>query len=305
MTPDSTRHIPVLLSEVLIALRAAEGGNFLDCTLGGAGHTEAILNANPKNRVTAADRDVRALGRARERLKEFGERVSLNHLRFSELADALAGQRFDGMLADLGISTDQLFEGRGFSFKDEALLDMRMDETQDFSAYHLVNEISERELYVILRQGGVGPEAKQISHAIARARPIERTSELAQVIADALKGRHREKHVHPATVTFQALRMKVNEEREQIDSLLAAAPKLVSAGGRFAVITFHSIEDKVVTQQMRAWQQGEAFSALMPGGSRATKLGRMVEKKAVLPDAAELERNPSARSARLRVFEFA
>jgi 16S rRNA (cytosine1402-N4)-methyltransferase len=305
MTPDSTRHIPVLLSEVLIALRAAEGGNFLDCTLGGAGHTEAILNANPKNRVTAADRDVRALERARERLKEFGERVSLNHLRFSELADALAGQRFDGMLADLGISTDQLFEGRGFSFKDEALLDMRMDETQDFSAYHLVNEISERELYVILRQGGVGPEAKQISHAIARARPIERTSELAQVIADALKGRHREKHVHPATVTFQALRMKVNEEREQIDSLLAAAPKLVSAGGRFAVITFHSIEDKVVTQQMRAWQQGEAFSALMPGGSRATKLGRMVDKKAVLPDAAELERNPSARSARLRVFEFA
>lgn len=305
MTTDSTRHIPVLLNEVLTALRAAEGGNFLDCTLGGAGHTQAILNANRENRVTAADRDVRALERARVRLSEFGERVSLNHLRFSELEDALQGQRFNGMLADLGISTDQLFEERGFSFKDQALLDMRMDETQEFSAYHLVNEISERELYVTLRQGGVGPEAKQIAHAITRARPIERTTDLAQIIAEVLKGRHREKSVHPATVTFQALRMKVNDERGQIDSLLAAAPKLVSAGGRFAVITFHSIEDKVITQQMRAWQQGQAFSSLMPGGPRPTKLGRMVEKKAVLPDASELERNPSARSARLRVFEFA
>ncbi|NDC39122.1 MAG: 16S rRNA (cytosine(1402)-N(4))-methyltransferase RsmH [Proteobacteria bacterium] len=299
-----TRHIPVMFDQVLSFLRASEGGRFLDCTLGGAGHTEGILRAHPDNRVVAADRDMRAIERARVRLASFGDRVELRHVSFEELASELSGERFTGMLADLGISTDQLFESRGFSFKDETPLDMRMDEGRTLTARDLVNELPERELYVLLRQGGMGPEAKQVVHAIVRARPLEKTNELAEVVAATLRGQHRDKQVHPATVVFQALRMKVNEERSQIEALLNSAPTLVQSGGRLVVITFHSIEDKVVTQRMRGWQQGGEFSALMPGARPAPALGRMVEKKAVAPDAEEISRNPSARSARLRIFEF-
>jgi len=302
---QATRHIPVLFDQVLSFLRASEGGRFLDCTLGGGGHTEGILKANPENRVVAADRDVRAIERAHRRLASFGERVELRQLNFQELSGALHGERFTGMLADLGISTDQLFEERGFSFKDDTPLDMRMDESQPVSAHQLVNDLPERELYIVLREGGVGPEAKQVASAIVRARPVGTTRQLAELVATVLRGKHREKQVHPATVVFQALRMKVNEERAQIEALLDSAPALVSAGGRFVVITFHAIEDKVVTQRMRAWQQGGEFSAVMPGARPARALGKMVEKKAVAPDDSEGERNPSARSARLRIFEFA
>lgn len=301
----ATRHIPVMFDQVLAFLRASEGGRFLDCTLGGAGHTEGILKAHPQNRVVAADRDMRAIERATQRLAPFGDRVELKHLSFEELAAGLAGERFTGMLADLGISTDQLFEQRGFSFKDETPLDMRMDEAQPVTARELVNELSERDLYVLLREGGVGPEAKQVAQAIVRARPIEKTRELSEVVVATLRGQYRDKQVHPATVVFQALRMRVNRERPQIEALLKSAPTLVQSGGRFVVITFHSIEDKLVTQQMRAWQQGGEFSALMPGSRPARALGRMVERKAVLPDEAEIGVNPSARSARLRIFEFA
>ncbi len=293
-------HIPVMVAEVLTSLRAAEGGDFLDCTLGGGGHTRALLEANPANRVTAIDRDLRAIERARGALSTYASRLTILHGSFSTLDDLDLGQRFDGMLADLGLSTDQLQESRGFSFGDIAALDMRMDEEEGQSAAEFLNTISEHELFVVLRQGGVGNEAKAIARTIVKHRPLTSAKELADVVA---KVPSRKKDVHPATVVFQALRMAVNRELQQIEDLMGVAPRLVKKSARFSVITFHSLEDRAVTATMRAWE-GADFSALWPGAKRPEVLGKALSRKPISASEQEILENPSARSARLRVFQF-
>lgn len=302
-----SKHISIMVPEVLEMLAAARGGRFLDCTLGGAGHTQAILNAHPQNYVLSTDRDDRALKRAENLRQKYGERFEAKKASFFELAAACAGLSFDGILADLGLSTDQLHESRGFSFNDQGPLDMRMDEQQQNSASDVVNLLSEKQLYVTLRQGGVGPEALLVAKAIVDQRPIASTKQLVGIVNAAVESFIRKKphkKIHPATVVLQAIRMAVNQEIEQIEALTNFVPHVVKNGARLVVLTFHSLEDKAVAQRMRSWESGGEFSASFPGSRPGVHLGRMLTRKAIEPSASEVERNPSSRSARLRAFEF-
>jgi 16S rRNA (cytosine1402-N4)-methyltransferase len=293
-----------MLTEVVREIGAERGGLFLDCTLGGGGHTRAILDAHPDAWVVALDRDQRALDRARGWAGSYGDRLELMHAPFSQISKLRLHRAFDGVLADLGMSTDQLREGRGFSFADEDALDMRMDESAGGTARELLNTLSERDLFIVLAQGGVGKNARSIARALLAARPFESARQVAEVVRQSQFGKRSGSGVHPATVVFQALRMAVNRELEEIEALLAAVPSVIKRGARLAVITFHSIEDKVVTNKMRAWESAGTYPASWRGARTERRLGSVVHRKAIEPSDSEVERNPASRSARLRVFEF-
>jgi len=297
-------HVSVLLQECVEQLRAGQGGMFLDCTFGGGGHTRAILDANPDAWVVAIDRDRRALERGAQWAGVYGDRLELIHAPFADVQSAVSFRGFDGVLADLGMSTDQLREGRGFSFADEGPLDMRMDESVGMSAQDFLNTASEREIFVALAQGGVGATAKQLARILASKRPFFSARELADVVKSSQLGKRSESRVHPATVVFQALRIWVNQELAQIESFLEVVPQLVKPGGRLAVITFHSIEDKVVANRMRTWESAGSYPASWRGPREERKIGRVWPKKPILPSDLEVAVNPASRSARLRVFEF-
>ena len=294
-------HVPVLKREVVEFLRADAGGNFLDLTFGGGGHARAILEANPQNTLLAFDRDLAAVNRAQLLESEFPERFSIKHASFGSVLSEVGVRKFDGILADLGISSDQLEGGRGFSFNDAESLDMRMDQTQDLTASHIVNEMELSHLERVLKQGGAAEEARWASRAIVSSRPLKNSAELAKVIEAAFRGPR--KRIHPATVIFQAIRIAVNEEMQQVVDLLEALPTLASKNGRAAIICFHSLEDRIVTQKMRAWATPE-FSASMRTHTEGRSLGKLLTKKACVPTAEEVDRNPRSRSARMRVFEF-
>jgi 16S rRNA (cytosine1402-N4)-methyltransferase len=299
-------HIPVLLHEVVEQLRAEKGGMFLDCTLGGGGHTRAILDASPDSWVIALDRDQRAIRRAETWAGRYAERLRLIHAPFSQAAGVVDLSKFDGILADLGMSTDQLREGRGFSFADDGLLDMRMDETSPLTARDFINSASERELFLALAEGGVGSSARQLARFLTSRRPYESAKSLADVVKESHLGKRSGSKVHPATVVFQALRMKVNGEREEILALMEAAPKLVKGeGARLAMITFHSIEDTLVAREMRRWEAAGSYPASWRGPRSGQRLGVVNPRKPVCPSEDEVRRNPASRSARLRLFEFA
>lgn len=300
---SGTVHTPVMVAEVIEWLQAEQGGLFLDCTLGGGGHSEAILRASPNASVVGIDRDARAIARAADRFRVFEERVRLYQGRFSELNQLLADKlgEFRGVLADLGMSTDQLREGRGFSFYDEESLDMRMNENEGVSAAELVNEYSPNELLVVLKRGGVGRDARSIVDAIVRARPIMSAAKLAQVVRKAVAVSTGKRASDPANVTFQALRIAVNNEVEELEALLESLPKLAAPGARAAIICFHSLEDQIVTHQMRAWQSGGDEA---PRWGPRHLLGQLLTKKAVLPSSSEVAANAASRSARLRIFQF-
>jgi 16S rRNA (cytosine1402-N4)-methyltransferase len=298
----ATVHVPVMTDAVIAQLRAEEGGLFVDCTFGGGGHSAAILAAHPENQVLAFDCDSRAVERGRARFAG-DSRIMIDHAAFSELEGRLSGMQCRGMLADLGLSTDQLNERRGFAFKDDKL-DMRMDEAAGPTAWEIVNQRSERQLFILLKRGGVGPEAARIAKAIVRARPINSAAALAQTAGQAAKQAGVKKNVHPATVVFQAVRMAVNRELEELECLLSAAPAVVCPGGRLAVISFHSLEDQVVAKRMRAWEAGDTRPASWPGVRESFSAGTVVTRKALKPSQDECRANPSARSARLRVFQF-
>ena len=297
-------HVPVMLSEVVDALGAKNGGMFLDCTFGGGGHTRAILDANPDSWVVALDRDSRALERGLRWAGQYGDRLDLVHAPFSKVSEATSGRVFDGVLADLGLSTDQLVEGRGFSFADSSALDMRMDESQGITAADFVNTSSEREIFLALAEGGVGKNARALARTLVFHRPFASAKELADAVKASQLGKRSESRVHPATVVFQALRMRVNDELGEVQKLLDEAPKVVKPGGRLAVITFHSIEDKAVTSCMRKWESAGSYPANWRGIRAEKRLGRMVNRDVVEPSEDEVARNPASRSARLRVFEF-
>jgi 16S rRNA (cytosine1402-N4)-methyltransferase len=297
-------HVPVLLDQTVEALRASQGGMFLDCTFGGGGHSRALLEASPDACVVGLDRDGRAIERGRRWGGRYGERLTLIHAPFSNVESVVSFRGFDGILADLGMSTDQLREGRGFSFADTQTLDMRMDEGSGETAAEFVNGASEHEIFVALAEGGVGANARGIARAIVNERPFESAQQLAEVVRFSHLGKRSESKVHPATVVFQALRMKVNREREEIETLLDAAPRLVKQGGRLAVITFHSVEDKLVTSRMRSWESAGSYPASWRGPRTEKKIGRVVYRKPIVPADDEIASNPASRSARLRVFEF-
>jgi 16S rRNA (cytosine1402-N4)-methyltransferase len=304
MTHTQTKHIPVMAAEIIEALGAKEGGAFLDCTFGGGGHTQAILESHARSTVFAADRDSRAITRGQALLGVYGGRLRLARARFSQLETICADQKFNGILADLGLSSDQLESQRGFSFNDSSALDMRMEEDAALSAADLINELSAPELERVLRQGGAGKEARYAAQAIVAERPLRSTKDLASVVNRALAGKLPASKTNPATVIFQALRMAVNREIEELEALLESVPSLAKPCAKLAVICFHSLEDQVVAKKMRSWEGKDSAPANWPGARPQKILGKLLTRKAKTPSAAEIEGNSRARSARLRVFEF-
>ena len=304
-------HKPVLLEECLEALAIRPDGVYLDGTLGRAGHSLEILRRLTTGRLIGIDRDMTAIEAAKERLAEFGDRVTLVHSNFSELGavlDDLGIDGIDGMLFDLGVSSPQLDEAhRGFSYMQDAPLDMRMDSTAALDAYEVVNTWSGEELKRILRDYGEERYAPQIARAIERRRetkPIETTFELVDVIRSAMPAAALREKQHPAKRSFQAIRIAVNGELDALPPMLEAATRGLRSGGRLAVITFHSLEDRIVKQTMRDLATGctcpPEFPVCVCG--KKPKLS-LVSRKPIVSGAAELEENPRARSAKLRVAE--
>ncbi|THB66778.1 MAG: 16S rRNA (cytosine(1402)-N(4))-methyltransferase RsmH [Desulfovibrio sp.] len=307
-------HVPVLLDEVLEYLQPKPGGRYLDGTLGLGGHSEEILRAAGEGaQLLGLDRDERALERAEARLAEFGTRVTLMNVPFSRFQGALDEMEWDtvdGALVDLGISSFQLDEaGRGFSFALDGPLDMRMGRTGgEAPASRLVNKGSVDQLKRIIWRLGEEPMAGRIARAIFDARqmkPIETTLELAEIVSNAYPAARRAKaRNHPATRTFMALRMTVNQELDELETFLAHIPDRLAPGGRVAVISFHSLEDRLVKRSFRAAAQGCTCPKDVPQCvcGKEPKL-RIVTKKPVGPGDAETAANPRARSAKLRVAE--
>jgi len=287
-------HVPVMVEEVCGLLSAHGPLAFVDVTVGTGGHAAAMLRATSA-RMLGIDRDAGALSVARERLVEFGDRVTLRQADFSELAGVMKESGFDGadaILADLGMSSYALDDPeRGFSFRLDGPLDMRMDNRQTLRAYDLVNEESAEELARIIYTYGEERASRRIAKLIVDARrrhPIETTAELRAIVERALGARRRQ-GAHPATRTFQALRIAVNREMESLATLLRDGPALLSPGGRMLVISYHSLEDRPVK---------ERFRELVRGGGYVE-----ISRKVIKPSAAETGRNPRARSARIRCIE--
>lgn len=300
-------HKPVLLDECMEALRIRPEGTYVDGTLGRGGHSREIAKRLTTGRLICIDRDMAAIEAARERLAPWMDRVTLVHSNFSELAGVLAGEDgVDGLLFDLGVSSPQLDDAsRGFSYKKEAPLDMRMDRSASLTAREVVNAWSCEELRRILFAFGEERYAPAIARAIVRARerrPIETTWELVDVIKSAMPPAALREKQHPAKRSFQAIRIAVNGELDALPPMLRAAADKLRPGGRLAVITFHSLEDRIVKRTLRELAQGctcpPGFPVCVCGKKPLVRLG-----KPVTPTAAEVEENPRARSARLRTAE--
>lgn len=304
-------HVSILLSECLDSLQIRPDGTYLDATLGGAGHSLHIAQRLTTGRLIALDRDDMALEHAKTRLADMMDRVTLVKSDFRNLDRALAQcgvQQVDGILFDLGVSSPQLdIAERGFSYMQDARLDMRMDQTQQLSAYEVVNEWDTAQLRRILREYGEERYAPQIASAIDRERqrrPIETTTQLADIIRAAMPpAAHREKQ-HPAKRSFQAIRIAVNDELMAVEEAMGRAIDALAPGGRLAVITFHSLEDRIVKSAFREAAQGctcpKDFPVCVCGKKAKVKL---VARKPMLPSMDEIARNPRARSAKLRVCE--
>jgi len=303
-------HIPVLLNEVIEWLAVRPGGQYIDATFGGGGHTRALLQASaPDGRVLAVDADPEAVERARVLAGEYPGRLVVGHSNFADLAQLAPAAGFakvDGVLFDLGLSSLQLADPeRGFSFQQPGPLDMRFDPTRGEPAAALVNTLPEERLADILWRYGEEPRARTIAKAIVRARqqrPLTTTTELAEVVARVV-GRAGQR-IHPATRTFQALRIAVNGELDALAGGLDAAISLLRPGGRLVVIAFHSLEDRIVKQTFRAEAQG----CRCPPGTPVCICGhrprlRILTPHPIFPSAAEVARNPRSRSARLRAAE--
>lgn len=302
-------HRPVMLAEVIGALAPRSGGLYVDGTLGAGGHAAAILEASwPDGCLLGLDRDPAALALAGQALSRFGERVSLIRSTFDRLPEQLAARGLpgaDGLLLDLGVSSMQLDQAaRGFAFRHDAPLDMRMAPEGETAA-ELLARLEERELAGILARLGEEPFAGRIARALVKARqaaPIASTGQLARLVEEALPAAvRRQRAIHPATQTFQALRLHLNDELGQLERFLAAAPRLLRPGGRLAVISYHSLEDRRVKKALAAY----AHPCTCPPRLPRCQCGRQplfapLHKKALRPTPQEVADNPRARSARLR-----
>ncbi len=295
-------HVPVMREAVVRLLVPKPGGIYVDGTVGLGGHAAAILAAAPDTRLIGIDRDPQALWYAAERLSQFGDRVTLVHGNYRDLAKILSDLgvgALDGFLLDLGLSSLQLdAPDRGFSFRADGPLDMRMDPTQGKSAADLVNEVSVEELARILRDYGEERFAGRIARAIVNARPIATTGELAEVVRRAIPRRFHERRIDPATRTFQALRIAVNDELRNLQDGLAAGFAALRPGGVIVVISFHSLEDRIVKRFFRglATPHYESLAPVPPLPPQA----EVLTKKPLRPSEKEIEENPRARSAKLR-----
>ncbi len=303
--PLEQLHVPVLVEEVLNNLIWSTSGTYVDATFGRGGHTRAILEALGENaRVIALDRDPEAVS-AGEDLARKSDRLTVCHACFSDLSRCLADlgiEEVAGILMDLGVSSPQLDEAeRGFSFMADGPLDMRMDPGSGFSAAQWLNTAAEAEIAGALREFGEERHARRIARGIIAARPLSRTAELADVVAQAIPRAARNKH--PATRTFQAVRMVVNAEAEELKQGLVAAFDLLEVGGRLAVISFQSLEDRVVKQTFRKWSRPEPMPRRLPVRHESLETPGREVAGPIRASAQEVDRNPRARSALLRVIE--
>jgi len=295
-------HRPVMRTEAVRFLAPDRGGIYVDGTVGLGGHAAAILAAGPEVRLIGIDRDPQALRYAAARLAQFGDRVRLVHGNYRDLAEILAGlgiEAIDGFLLDLGLSSLQLdAPERGFSFRADGPLDMRMDPTQGRSAADLVNAASVEELARILRDYGEERFAGRIARAIVAARPIETTRALAEIVRRAIPRRFHERRIDPATRTFQALRIAVNDELRNLQDGLAAGFAALRPGGVIVVISFHSLEDRIVKRFFRKLATPR-YESLAPGPPLPPQ-AEVLTKKPLRPSEEEIGENPRARSAKLR-----
>ncbi|MEW6439625.1 MAG: 16S rRNA (cytosine(1402)-N(4))-methyltransferase RsmH [bacterium] len=306
-------HTPVMVAEVLECLEPASGKVYLDGTLGTGGHAGAILERSaPAGRVIGFDADPESLEIARKRLAPYGSRIFFVHARYEQASQILAElgvPRVQGALLDLGFSRVQLeAPGRGFSFEAEGPLDMRMDRTTGRTAAQVLESLSEAEMARLFKELGEERWSRRIARGIERRRrkdgSPQTTRELVQVILRSLPGRGRPARIHPATRVFQALRITVNRELEALKKFLDDLPELLPGGGRFCVISFHSLEDRLVKERFQRWEQGCRCSAA-PGLCACPRepLFRRMHRKVVRPRPQEVAANPQSRSARLRAVE--
>jgi len=287
-------HIPVLLEETIEALDLQPGGRYIDGTIGPGGHAAAILeHSSPGGQLLGIDADPRAIKMARSRLEAYGDSVLLVNQNFANLKSICLKHGFfpvHGILFDLGLSSVQLEKNnRGFSFQHDALLDMRLNPCQEITADTIVNSSPENQLAKMIRAYGEERHSQQIARHIVRQRPITTSLQLAQTIEQAVGGRRG--RIHPATRTFQALRIAVNQELEHLKSALEQAVDLLGFGGRLVVISYHSLEDRIAKQFMHQQASGEEACL------------RLINKKVITPSLAEVHYNPRSRSAKLRAAE--
>jgi 16S rRNA (cytosine1402-N4)-methyltransferase len=307
MNDNAANHEPVLVREVVEALAVTPEGRYVDCTVGLGGHAEAILEAgSPSAQVLGIDRDPAALRLAQERLHRYGERALLtegNYTDIATIASARGFEQVDGVLFDLGVSSLQLDDpARGFSFRAEAPLDMRMSPDNELTAAEIVNTYGQDELADLIWRFGEERHSRRIARLIVENRPLRTTTELAHLVERAV-GSAREK-IHPATRTFQALRIAVNRELDALEDALRDARGLLGYGKRLAVISFHSLEDRIVKNFIRR----ESSDCVCPPAAPACRCGhtatlRPVSRRPIVAAAGELARNPRSRSAKLRVAE--
>ena len=300
-------HKPVLLKEVMTALSIQTGGRYVDCTLGGGGHAMAILQASaPGGQLLGIDADPEAIRAAAINLSRFTDSVLLVNDNFVNIDTICHHYDFypvHGILLDLGLSSLQLYDDpRGFSFQYEAALDMRFNPKQKITAADIVNYYSEIDLAQLIRRYGEEPHSFRIARRIVQSRPINTTTQLAAIVEDAVGGRRG--RIHPATRTFQALRIAVNEELEHLEQTLDKAIDLLGIGGRLVVISYHSLEDRIVKHFM----QRESRDCICPPSipvcqCKHTASFRLINKKVITPSEAELRENPRSRSARMRIAE--
>ena len=303
-------HYSVLLEETIEELEIKENGIYLDGTLGGGGHAYQVCKRLTGGHFYGIDQDEAAIAAAGERLKEFGEKVTIlrdNYCNAKALLEGLGVTGVDGIVLDLGVSSYQLdTEDRGFSYRYDAPLDMRMDQRQSLTARDIVNNYSEKELYAIIRDYGEDPFAKNIAKHIAQARaqkPIETTFELNEIIKAAIPAKMRA-NGHPSKQTFQAIRIECNRELEVLKNALDDLIDLLNPGGRICIITFHSLEDRIVKN---AFRKNENPCTCPPGFPVCTcgkvSKGSVITRKPILPGEKELSENNRSKSAKLRVFE--
>lgn len=303
-------HVSVLVREVIECLRPGPGKRYFDGTVGGGGHAEQILiESSPDGQVLAVDRDDTALGETQKRLGRFEGRVIARQASFADAKDILTEigwNGVDGVILDLGMSSDQIdAPERGFSFRAAARLDMRMDRRQTVDARQIVNAFALEQLERIFRVYGEEPRARRIAQAIVAGRKqhtLETTAQLVQLI-ERIKGRGRRDH-HPATQVFQALRIAVNQELQQLEQFLERGYETLRPGGRMVIISFHSLEDRIVKAAFRKWNR----ACLCPPRALSCRCGwsqkvKLLTKKPIMPSASEIHANPRARSAKMRAVE--
>lgn len=303
---NTKSHVPVLFDEVLDLLQPKANGRYIDGTLGAGGHTAGLLQKSaPVGRILVFDKDAEAIAFAKKRLESFGDRVTYLHASYAQMGDLAPAHGFaqvDGILLDLGLSSRQLEDAqRGFSFMNEGPLDMRFDTTRGKTAAELLNKLDEAALANIFWKYGEERHSRKIARMIVAQRPFTTTTQLANAIAQTVRRRGR---IHPATQTFQALRIAVNHELETVEAGVMAALQLLARKGRLAVISFHSLEDRFVKQAFRRLSQ----DCICPPQQPTCTCGgvakfRLITRKAVKASTAEITKNPRSRSARLRVIE--